>query len=264
MLDIRFKSIATTAAASLLLIVGPVTHALAEPKPPTPGGGGWNYGVQDPQNTGGRSGHPGHGTGGNGNGGGSVNPAASCGPASTTCGTNCVWVCNNPPGAAVAAITPQMLLQRALGQLRPPTPEILTAPPRGSKGVVGLPEWFWLNPLSAGPITKRLAIGPIWIELTASAQALTISPGRSLAAFTCPGTGTAYVAGAPYASSCSYTYQVSSALQPSAVYSVSATVDWGGTWVGSGNTGGTLPTIPVTSTFTVPVAEAQALNGGGR
>jgi len=101
----------------------------------------------------------------------------------------------------------------------------------------------------------------VWVELTASAQQLTIDSGAG-AAKVCPGTGTAYTTGATGSSSCSYTYADSSAQQPGTAYTVTANVQWGGTWRGSGGTGGVLPPIPVTSQFLIRVAEAQALVNG--
>ena len=177
----------------------------------------------------------------------------------------CVWVVTCPPGTTPAGfvVTPQMLLQQALAQLRPLTPKILTAPPRGSDGVVGLPEWYWLDQATAGPITKRLTVGPVWVQVTASAQKLTVAPGSGLPSVACPDTGTPYRNGSQR-SSCSYLYSQSSAQQPGGAYSASATVMWGGTWLGSDGTSGPIPVIPVTASWQIRIAEAQALNGGGR
>lgn len=63
-------------------------------------------------------------------------------------------------------------------------------------------------------------------------------------------------------SDCSYIYTRSSAGLPSAAYQVTVTVTWGGTWVGSGATGGSLPALSRTTTFPLRVAEAQAVTGG--
>ncbi len=41
-------------------------------------------------------------------------------------------------------VTPRQLLEQALGELRVPYLEPDSAPPRGTDGLVGLPEWFWI------------------------------------------------------------------------------------------------------------------------
>ncbi|WP_395110232.1 hypothetical protein [Actinomadura sp. SCN-SB] len=103
------------------------------------------------------------------------------------------------------------------------------------------------------------------MELTASPQSMSITPGTGLGQVTCPSGGTPYTAGArPQPSSCTYAYTASSARQPSGAYQVTATVSWGGTWRGSGGAGGALTPIAVSESFPLRIAEGQALNGGGR
>lgn len=259
MLNIRYGQLTLPAAAALALVVAaPLTPSASAqppvPQPPTRQGLQWGWGVGNPTYTGGQA----------GSGGGTANAGSAPAPACNTTfcpAFGCIWPvgCGAPPGAP--AITPQMLLQQAIAQLRPPAPRILTAPPRGKNGVVGLPEWFWLDPATAGSITKRLAVGPVWVEVTASPQQMSISPGSGLAPVICPGSGTAYSAGTQ--SSCTYTYTRSSAGQPGDAYTATVTVSWGGTWRGSGGVGGALTPIPVTDAFTVRVAEGQALAGSG-
>ena len=58
-----------------------------------------------------------------------------------TLGPQAVLV-SNATGAP--QITPQQLLDQALGELRVPKPWAGQAPPRGTDGLVGLPEWFWI------------------------------------------------------------------------------------------------------------------------
>jgi hypothetical protein len=79
------------------------------------------------------------------------------------------------------------------------------------------------------------------------------------------GPGTAYDpkrAAAAQHSECSYTYPRSSAGLPRSAYRVQVTVTWGGSWTGSGDTGGTLPVITRTASFDLRVAEGQAVTGG--
>lgn len=267
MLNIRYRHLTLpVASAFAVLAAGPLApSAFAQPpnpQPPTRQGPSWSWTVGNPTYTGGQAGS---GAGGAANAGGAPAPACSANIAfcnGRAIAGACIWTVACPGAPAGApAITPQMLLQQAMAQLRPPAPRILTAPPRGKNGVVGLPEWFWLDPATAGPISKRLAVGPVWVEVTASPQQMSISPGAGLAPVVCPGSGTAYSAGAQ--SSCTYTYIRSSAGQPGDAYSATVTVSWGGTWRGSGGVGGALVPIPVTDAFTLRVAEGQALAGSG-
>lgn len=205
---------------------------------------------------------------------GSDGSSAPCGgdaPAAVPAGRGWIGACLNRcgPFAGAAgcrpqgepAVTPQALLQRAIGELKVPVPAVRTAPPRGSDGMVGIPEWFWLDRRQAKPRTLRVSAGQVWVELTAAPQNLVIQPvaGRRV---TCPGAGTPYSPGAQ--SECSYTYTVSSAGRPSGAYRVTAAAVWGGTWRGSGGAGGTLDPITRSTTFNLRIAEGQALTSGGR
>jgi hypothetical protein len=153
-----------------------------------------------------------------------------------------------------------LLLQREWAALRVPLPQVVTAPPRGRDGRVGLPQWFWLDPAHARPITRRAQAGPVWVEFTAAPALMTITPGPGLPSVTCRGAGVAYPE--PSASACTHTYARSSAAQPGGVYTVTVTVAWGGTWRGSGGVGGALTPVSVSAQFTLRVGEAQALNTG--
>jgi hypothetical protein len=165
-----------------------------------------------------------------------------------------------------AAVTPAALAQQAYKELRPPVPAARTAPPRGSHGLVGLPEWFWVPRAQWAPQTREVTAGGQWARVTATPSTLAFSPGAALAAVTCPGPGTAYDKALPaagQATSCTYTYVHSSAQLPGGAYTASVSITWTAAWVGSGGTGGTLAPITRTTTFRLPVAEAQALVGSG-
>jgi hypothetical protein len=81
----------------------------------------------------------------------------------------------------------------------------------------------------------------------------------------CRGPGVPYNPAEPPDSqhtTCSHTYRRSSAGQPGERYSVSATTTWALSWTATGavTASGTLPPLQRTSTTTVRVAEAQAIN----
>jgi len=159
--------------------------------------------------------------------------------------------------------TPAELAQQALQELRPPLPVPHTAPPRGQRGAVGLPEWFWVPRTQWAPVQARATAGAVWAVVTATPQRLTVSPGGGQPAKACPGPGTAYSPSAPLSAACTYTYTASSAQQPGAAYQVTVTITWAATWQGSGGTGGTLPALSTSATFPLQIAEGQALNTGG-
>jgi hypothetical protein len=163
------------------------------------------------------------------------------------------------------AVTPQELLQIALGELKVPVLRPGTAPPLGTDGLVGLPEWFWIPRPAWRPVTVIVSAGPVWAQVTAAPVQLTFDPGGGLPGAACAGPGTRYspALAATGAAGCSYTYQQSSALQPGGAYPASVTVTWRVTWTGSGGVGGTLNAgLQIADPISVPVAEGQALVTG--
>jgi hypothetical protein len=161
-------------------------------------------------------------------------------------------------------ITPQQLLAWAQSKLALPLPAIRTAPPQGSDGLVGLPEWFWVAPGQWHPMSARVQVGGVWAQVTADPEKLDLQPGTG-ASLVCPGPGTPYnprLAASAQRASCSYLYTESSDGLPGNAFQVSVTVVWTATWQGSGGAGGALAPLGRTAAFGLPVAEAQALNPG--
>jgi hypothetical protein len=176
-----------------------------------------------------------------------------------------------PPGIATLvsvgggpAVTPQELLAWARSRLALPLPTVHTAPPHGTDGLVGLPEWFWVAPGQWHPMSARVQVGGVWAQVTAHPARLEVQPGTGTSV-ACPGPGTPYkprLAASAQHTSCSYTYAQSSDGLPRNGYQVSVTVVWTAAWQGSGGAGGTLAPLGRTTAFALPVAEAQALNPG--
>jgi hypothetical protein len=160
-------------------------------------------------------------------------------------------------------VTPQQLLEQALGELRIPYLDPSTAPPRGKDGLVGLPEWFWIPAAGWHGRSVTVHAGPVWASVTAQPDGLTLDPGAGLGPVSCAGPGTAYDPGAPAQAqhtACSYTYDQPSLGQPGNAYQASLTVTWRISWTGSGGQGGMLaPALPVTVSFPVRVAQGEAL-----
>jgi hypothetical protein len=158
-------------------------------------------------------------------------------------------------------------MQMALASLKVPVPAPDTAPPRGDRGLVGLPEWVWLPRGSWHPVTARVSVGPVWARVTAKPVSISISPGGGQPGVSCPGPGTAYDPRLPASAQhtdCSVTYLRSSLQQPRHQYQTSVTVTWTASWTGSGGAGGAInPPLTQTTTFGIRVAEGQALVTGG-
>ena len=177
--------------------------------------------------------------------------------------------CADPAGTGVCdahqpSITPDVLAHQAWDSLRLPLPDVRTAPPRRSRGLVGLPEWVWVPHAQWRSLSRRASAGGVWAEVTAAPKHLIIYPGAGLPPVRCSGPGVAFDPVKPASvqhTDCSYTYRRSSATQPGGVYRVKVTVVWGGRWVGSGGAGGGLPDISRSTTFGLRVAEAQGLYG---
>lgn len=161
------------------------------------------------------------------------------------------------------AVTPQQLLDSALGELQIPYLGPHTAPPRGHSGLVGLPEWFWIPRSQWSPQRVTVAAGPVWATATATPVGLTLTPGDGLGEVSCAGPGIRYNPARPAAdqhTDCSYTYHQPSAGQPGNAYQATLTVTWRVSWTGSGGAGAVLdPALPVPVAFNVAVAQGEAL-----
>jgi hypothetical protein len=166
-------------------------------------------------------------------------------------------------GNGTPAVTPQELLQVAIGELRVPVMAPGTAPPLGRDGLVGLPQWFWVSAAQWHPYTVTVSAGPVWAEVIATPSQLAFDPGGGLGGASCQGPGISYRAARAAGQTttpCSYTYTQSSALQPGGAFPASVTVTWVVTWTGSGGTGGTVNAgLQIADPISVRVAEGQAL-----
>ncbi|GAB2841561.1 hypothetical protein GCM10027176_51760 [Actinoallomurus bryophytorum] len=181
-----------------------------------------------------------------------ADPLAAMAGTPVTCG-------NDAP-----TITPKMLAQQAWNTLWLPLPNAQTAPPRGARGLVGLPEWVWITRRQWRPLEKRTAAGGVWARVTANPQRLVIRPGSGLPDKTCAGPGVAYDPRRPVSvqrTDCSYIFDRASGSLPGKVYRVGVSVVWSGSWTGSGGAGGSLPEITRSAGFSLRVGEAQGLYG---
>lgn len=168
---------------------------------------------------------------------------------------------------AAPQVTPQQLLVQALGELQVPYLQPGTAPPRGTDGLVGLPEWFWVPGGEWHARSVTVTAGPVWATAVAAPVSLAFKPGAGLSPVSCAGPGAAYDrhgAAIQQHTDCSYTYERPSAGQPGSVYHASLTVTWRISWTGSDGAGGVLDAaLGVPVGFTIPVAQGEALVTSG-
>lgn len=260
------RTLCCLAGSTLLLGIesAPAFATPRDPIPPTAHNWGYSYGARQPGSGGAPSADGDEGSSANRGSPGHSGPdkMSICGVWRMGIqGCSAIPVPGDPADAPPApGITPAQLAATAWQRLRLPAPQVATAPPRGSEGLVGLPEWFWVRNWSSHH--NRAQAGGVWAEVTARPTSLKINPGAGQPTVTCHGPGIAYHRGRPAAgqnSDCSYTYRRSSAGLPDNSYRVTATVTWAGTWVGSDGSGGALPALSRSSTFAVRVAEGQAV-----
>jgi hypothetical protein len=158
------------------------------------------------------------------------------------------------------AVTPQELMEVARSELKVPVLRPATAPPLHRKGLVGLPEWYWI-PHGWRPISVTVTAGPVWATVTATPVSLAFDAGGGQPGSSCSGPGVPYRRGGH--TGCSYTYTQSSATQPGGKYAAAVTVTWRVSWKGSGGTGGMLDSgLQIAFPFSLRIAEGQALVTG--
>jgi hypothetical protein len=176
-----------------------------------------------------------------------------------------VWRAQPPPGMGP---TPGELAQRALDSLT------LTKPSTGrypagtlANGeeftVVRMHTWYFTDPNDFRPLTARAAAGGVWAQVTVTPVALMFTPGDGNATVSCAGPGTAWNSSyGPWDASpsgCDYQYPHSSIHEPNLEVTATYGIRWQVSWVGSGDTTGTLPDQTTTSTARFAVAEEEAL-----
>ncbi len=165
-----------------------------------------------------------------------------------------------------SGVTTQGLAEQAYAELSPPTLSVGTAPPSGQDGLVGLPEWFWIDAADYLTLSRTVSLAGLSATVVAKPGPLIINPGDGQANFTCTGPGMPYDPADPAASQqsdCTYLYTQPSAGQPGNEFPVTVSVTWTATWTGTGGTGGTLAPITRTTTIELAIAQAEAVFDGG-
>ena len=165
------------------------------------------------------------------------------------------WSATQPAGPA-APPDPRLLAERAVAtmNLRAITVGIVPEPVAGSVGLVGMPNWMWVdNPTenSFGPITRTATAGAYTVTATAKVSQVDWDMGDG-EVVTC-GAGTAYedAYGKSSSPTCGHTYT------RQGTYTVRATSHWLITWSGIGQSG-TIP-LDLAQSARVTIGEAQVL-----
>jgi hypothetical protein len=155
-------------------------------------------------------------------------------------------------------VDPAVLAQRAVDrmQLQPIEIGIVPEDKPGSVGIVGMPQWMWVNepaPNTFGPITASASASGATVTATASVDKVVWDMGDGTTV-PCIGPGTPYedrfdIADSP---DCGHRYA------KQGEYEVMATSYWTVRWEGVGQTG-TIPVEKIARTNTV-MGEAQVIN----
>ena len=153
------------------------------------------------------------------------------------------------------------LRAEAIDRLQLPTPTLDFNPPTDQ--VVHVESWLWIDDALWREHTKSVSAGGVTVTASAQPTRVIWDMGNG-DVVVCNDPGTPYDTSRPAAeqsTTCSYTYEHTSAGQPGDAYQVTATVEWQVSWTVTGAPGGgALPTLSTSSATSVRVAEMQALN----
>lgn len=171
-----------------------------------------------------------------------------------------VWWPDPPPGYGGSSATPAQLANEAVRRMRLAGPVIGIVPEPGKTGLVGLPVWMWteVTPRTWGPLSVTASVPGLSVTATATAQRITWSMGDGRTVV-CEGPGTPYEDrfGGRSSPDCGHTYTRTSAREPDAAYTVTATTTWRVDWAGGGQRGEL--TVDRASTARLRIGELQVL-----
>lgn len=126
----------------------------------------------------------------------------------------------------------------------------------------------WLAVQDWAPVTATASLGGISSTVTGVPQRVTWEMGPADGTVVCDGPGDRYDPDMPdewQDTDCGYTYRRSSAgVGADNAYSARVVVTYNVTWTSSDGTSGVVGPVSRSTTFSVPVAEIQALNTNQR
>ncbi|WP_338672599.1 hypothetical protein V1460_06125 [Streptomyces sp. SCSIO 30461] len=154
----------------------------------------------------------------------------------------------------------EVVVQRAVKQLKLPKPVIRTSPPEDLVQVVHVPTWMWVEQSAWGPVVASASVEGVTVTATARPRNAVWSMGDG-GQVTCLGPGTpfsdVYDPKEP-SPDCGYTYQRASPSTSGGAYSVSVQVTWDVEWNGGGKRG-VVPGLEMTAQRQLVVGEVQAV-----
>jgi hypothetical protein len=161
----------------------------------------------------------------------------------------------------ISRTDPNELLAAARQRLTLPAPVVRFSP--ATTQVVRVPTWMWIDASSWTAPSSTLAVPGVSVTVRAHpiGSIWTMGDGTTVR---CAGPGTPFDAATDdpaHGSTCSHTYNVSSANEPGGVFTGAVTVTWRAAATVTGVSGsGQLPNLTRTQSFTVRVEQVQALN----
>jgi hypothetical protein len=166
----------------------------------------------------------------------------------------------DPSAPAAPLVDPEVLAQEAKQDLALPLPGVQTSPPPERDQLVALPTWLWVE--NWGPQSATASVPGVSSTVTATPTRVVWDMGNG-DQVVCRGPGKPYdlsLKEHQQSSDCTYTYRASSAGQPGQRFQASATMTWSVSWTATGAPGGgDLGEVSRTTTFSMRVAEGQAL-----
>ena len=168
-----------------------------------------------------------------------------------------VWFTLRPPRP------PTEIRDDAAARIDPPPPSLGSNPPFNERpSIVQFQTWLWINDPwevieeqeTEGLVTVDVEAAPLYVDWT-------FSDGATVR---CDGPGIPWSESTDAAGTyCQHTFTSSSADQPNAEYTASATVTWEFSWWLNGRPMGAFATLDMTTGFTLQVGEIQAVESGG-
>ncbi|WP_245997260.1 hypothetical protein [Streptomyces armeniacus] len=162
-----------------------------------------------------------------------------------------------PGGKKVPA---EVVVQRAVTELRLPKPVPRTSPAEDFTQVVHVPTWMWVERDGWGPVSETAEVEGVRVTATAMPRKAVwqIGDGHSVV---CRGPGTPWAEGFDAGASspdCGHTYRRSSTAEPDGKFRAKVTVTWDVAWRGAGQAG-TVPGMAMTAELRLAVDEVQAV-----
>ncbi|MFF3517387.1 hypothetical protein [Streptomyces sp. NPDC002573] len=154
----------------------------------------------------------------------------------------------------------EVVVQRAVKQLKLPKPVIRTSPREDFVQVVHVPTWMWLERSTWGPVSASASVEGVTVTATARPRKAVWSMGEG-GQVVCLGPGTPYsdAYDAKVSSpDCGYTYRRASVSSPGGAFTVSVQVTWDVEWHGGGQAG-VVPGLVMTAQRQLVVDEVQAV-----